>query len=271
MLKNVLSLLLSKFYSKAESELVGHQAMPSSSWTAISLSQTTSDSWGAIGSYTAPSDGYVQLQGDSTAEASQVVIRTENNGEVRGSYLSRSNSQVSGVNLVVAKGQTCLLLSSHSKNLKARFYPIIGGGYQALKELILQGGAICLSNLCNSLRRSSCRAKRSGSATSLKPSYQGARLFPTPQPQTRKLSLRRAMELYALTFTVQNGQSSIQQRILEESSCILRKIKPRGKRSIFQLQKARQQGLTSPWTNKIPLSSSFQPLVLNMVKGGASC
>lgn len=128
MLKNVLSLLLSKFYSKQESELVGHQAMPSSSWTAISLSQTTSDSWGAIGSYTAPKDGYVQLQGDSTAEASQVVIRTENNGEVRGSYLSRSNSQISGVNLVVAKGQTCLLLSSHSKNLKARFYPIIGGG-----------------------------------------------------------------------------------------------------------------------------------------------
>lgn len=31
MLKNVLSLLLSKFYSKQESELVGHQAMPSSS------------------------------------------------------------------------------------------------------------------------------------------------------------------------------------------------------------------------------------------------
>ena len=29
MLKNILSLLLSRFYSKQESELVGHQAMPS--------------------------------------------------------------------------------------------------------------------------------------------------------------------------------------------------------------------------------------------------
>ena len=28
MLKNILSLLLSKFYSKQESEAVGHQAMP---------------------------------------------------------------------------------------------------------------------------------------------------------------------------------------------------------------------------------------------------
>lgn len=33
MLKNVLSLLLSKFYSKKESELVGHQALPASSYT----------------------------------------------------------------------------------------------------------------------------------------------------------------------------------------------------------------------------------------------
>lgn len=33
MLKNILSLLLSKFYSKQESEAVGHQAMPSPSNT----------------------------------------------------------------------------------------------------------------------------------------------------------------------------------------------------------------------------------------------
>ena len=90
MLKNILSLLLSKFYSKQESELVGHQAMPSSTWTAISLSQTTSDSWTPIGSYTAPNDGYIQLQGEATADASQLAIRTENNGEVRGSFICRT-------------------------------------------------------------------------------------------------------------------------------------------------------------------------------------
>lgn len=135
MLKNILSLLLSKFYSKQESELVGHQAMPSSTWTAISLSQTTSDNWAPIGSYTAPSDGYIQLQGEATADASQLAIRTENNGEVRGSFICRTVYQVSGVNLVVAKGQTCLLLSSHSKNIKARFYQIIGGGIKLLRTL----------------------------------------------------------------------------------------------------------------------------------------
>ena len=40
MLKNLMRLLLSKFYSKKESETVGHQAMPSVS--VISLSPTTS-------------------------------------------------------------------------------------------------------------------------------------------------------------------------------------------------------------------------------------
>ena len=41
MLKNVLSLLLSKFYSKQESEAVGHQAMPSPSNTVITPSIKT--------------------------------------------------------------------------------------------------------------------------------------------------------------------------------------------------------------------------------------
>lgn len=135
MLKNVLSLLLSKFYSKQESALVAHQAMPSDTWTAISLNSTSIGSWGAVGQYTAPSDGYIQFQGESIADGSQIAARVENNGEVRGSYVCRSNAQVSGVNLALAKGQKCLLLSSHSKNLAARFYKLVGGGYQLLRNL----------------------------------------------------------------------------------------------------------------------------------------
>jgi hypothetical protein len=135
MLKSLLSLLLSKFYSKQESELVGHQAMPSDTWTAISLNSTSIGSWGAIGQYTAPSDGYIQFQGESVTDGSQIAARVENNGEVRGSYVCRSNAQISGVNLALAKGQKCLLLSSHSKNLAARFYRLIGGGYKLLRTL----------------------------------------------------------------------------------------------------------------------------------------
>ena len=53
MLKNLMRLLLSKFYSKKESEAVGHQAMPSVS--VITLSPTTSSVTGCCLLYTSPS------------------------------------------------------------------------------------------------------------------------------------------------------------------------------------------------------------------------
>lgn len=185
--------------------------MPSSTWTAISLSQTTSDNWTPIGSYTAPSDGYIQLQGEATADASQLAIRTENNGEVRGSFICRTVYQVSGVNLVVAKGQTCLLLSSHSKNIKARFYQIIGGGYQTLKKLILQGGGLCcLKHSYSSLRRSSCRVRDRGFNTQLvrpwmqrpsvlQPTVIGTRLHPAGTVMSHTLETPQALFWKSLT------------------------------------------------------------------------
>lgn len=60
MLKNVLSLLLSKFYSKKESELVGHQAMPSSQ--SISITPTVNsvgDEVATVATFNAQADGFV--------------------------------------------------------------------------------------------------------------------------------------------------------------------------------------------------------------------
>lgn len=55
MLKNVLSLLLSKFYSKQEAELVGHQAMPKLSQYIDLTSNATAN---VENTYVAPTDGY---------------------------------------------------------------------------------------------------------------------------------------------------------------------------------------------------------------------
>lgn len=55
MLKNVLSLLLSKFYSKQEAELVGHQAMPELSQYIDLTSIATAN---VENTYVAPTDGY---------------------------------------------------------------------------------------------------------------------------------------------------------------------------------------------------------------------
>lgn len=73
MLKNILSLLLSKFYSKKESALVAKQSYPSTSATTIQL--TPSD--GATNkelSYTPSSDGYVVLRDQGNPQASSYLI-----------------------------------------------------------------------------------------------------------------------------------------------------------------------------------------------------
>jgi hypothetical protein len=60
MLKNILSLLLSKFYSKQESELVGHQAMPGDNTVNLVSNGNVGPDWtGNAFSGVAASDGYL--------------------------------------------------------------------------------------------------------------------------------------------------------------------------------------------------------------------
>lgn len=127
MLKQLISLLLSKFFSKQETALVGHQAMPSTTWVAIALNSTTNNvSWTVIGSYVPPADGYIQLMATSLSDSSQLCIRTWSGDKIRGSYLSRNKGQIGGVNLPVIKGSTCQFMGSWCNEIEARFYPIVG-------------------------------------------------------------------------------------------------------------------------------------------------
>ena len=145
MLKNVLSLLLSRFYSKNESELVGHQAMPNFE-NAVALSLTT----GNDGTYVAPADGYINVE-------------VESSGYVNfwgGILDSASNGVWNKVAVPVSKGST---IGYHIEGqvVYAAFLILVGGGYQALKKLILQGGVLCrLKHLSSSLRRSSLSVRK---------------------------------------------------------------------------------------------------------------
>ena len=60
MLKNVLSLLLSKFYSKKESGEVAHQAMPMGDSITLNLTKDSD------ATYVAPTDGYFNVVVDSS-------------------------------------------------------------------------------------------------------------------------------------------------------------------------------------------------------------
>ena len=120
MLKNVLSLLLSKFYSKQESGEVAHQAMPSSSSITVSNGGTDSTQ-----SYVAPCDGY--LGAEITAEGGNSFI----NMWARTSTLSIGSPTSYGqtkASIPVSKGDVCYYYLSGGTNASVTFIKSIGGG-----------------------------------------------------------------------------------------------------------------------------------------------
>lgn len=159
MLKNILSLLLSKFYSKEESELVGHQAMPSTQNVALTPTTTSIDDWGAVYNGVAPTDGFACIRFTADTATCIASAQTQNVNVF-------TTPQVVGDILLcacpIAKGQVFTLCARQAKNIECWFTKTIGG-VQSLKNALLQGGGLCLNSLSSSLRRSSCRVRRNGS------------------------------------------------------------------------------------------------------------
>ena len=159
MLKNILSLLLSRFYSKQESELVGHQAMPSASNTVITPSiKTECTTWSDAHIGIAPADGYLYVTGRTTNTDGFLQISSDTT-EIAATTFGNTDKDIRLL-FPLAKGQAMKVTAKSLKSIYLRFSSSIGGGVLPLKNDLLQGDAICLSNLCNSLRRSSWLAKR---------------------------------------------------------------------------------------------------------------
>ena len=121
MLKNVLSLLLSKFYSKQESALVAEQALPNEG-DRITVSLVT----GQNGTYTAPSDGYLNI-----------CTKTGGNinawGEcVQASNFANNNGQAK-IFIPLRKGKT-VWYTVYGEVLAAQFFKLVGGGVKFLRN-----------------------------------------------------------------------------------------------------------------------------------------
>lgn len=161
MLKNILSLLLSRFYSKQESELVGHQAMPSASNTVITPSiKTECTTWSDAHIGIAPADGYLYVTGRTTNTDGFLQISSDTT-EIAATTFGNTDKDIRLL-FPLAKGQAMKVTAKSLKNIFLRFSSSIGGGYQVLKNALLQGGGQCLNSLSSSLRRSSWLARRSG-------------------------------------------------------------------------------------------------------------
>ena len=156
MLKNVLSLLLSRFYSKQENEAVAQQAMPSRSIVALVPTKTSIDLWGVVFEGTAPTNGYASI---SFTASSDFCIASAQSYEAQTFSSPKAAGDVLRAMCPVAKGRKFILCARNAKNITCEFIETIGGG----KNAFLQGGSLCLNSLSSSLRRSSCRVRRNGS------------------------------------------------------------------------------------------------------------
>lgn len=125
MLKNILSLLLSRFYSKQESEAVGHQALPASSYTTLFTNKTIT-SWGTVASGVAANDGYLKLQskGSGRTSASLSVMTPRLASVIQYPFETASISAW----VPIAKGETWEVQGSDSTSINLYLYKTIGGG-----------------------------------------------------------------------------------------------------------------------------------------------
>lgn len=151
MLKNVLSLLLSKFYSKKENETISHLATPNIANT-VNVMLTTTESSAIV----APFDGYLNIE--TTAEGNPTI----NIWEALWCNATPISPFQAKIFVPVTKGQRIQYRVTGTIS-QARFVRLVGGGYKAIKNALLQGGGLCLNSLSSSLRRSSCRVRRNGS------------------------------------------------------------------------------------------------------------
>lgn len=134
MLKRLLSLLLGKFYSKQESELVGHQAMPSPSNTLITPSiKTECTTWSDAHIGIAPADGYLYVTGRTTNTDGFLQISSDTT-EIAATTFGNTDKDIRLL-FPFAKGQMMKVTAKSLKNIFLRFSSSIGGGYRLLRTL----------------------------------------------------------------------------------------------------------------------------------------
>lgn len=265
MLKSLLSLLLSRFYSKQESELVGHQAMPSTDNVALTPTTTSIDVWGAVYNGVAPTDGFACIRFTADTVTCIASAQTQNVNVF-------TTPQVVGDILLcscpIAKGQVFTLCARQAKNIECWFTKTIGGGYQALKNALLQGGVLCrLKHLCNSLQRNSLLARRNGWLNSLVQNSRPLILAHRPQEIGWNLSHRKQD-----TFALRPTLSKFLFKYLGFGRAVS-PVKKATRVSIFTWKKGKPSRISYLLMLRAPslLSTERRASAHNLTVGGASC
>lgn len=128
MLKQLISLLLSKFFSKQETALVGHQAMPNDGGTNIYTTTTVVGfNWTTVASFTAPSDGYCYVMMRASARFGFVQISAGEGLNAVAATNTGNEGQWVHLTLAMRKGAQAKVQVSNADNIVVKFFSIIGG------------------------------------------------------------------------------------------------------------------------------------------------
>lgn len=135
MLKSLLSLLLSKFYSKKENEAVGHQAMPSGNKIDIAAHPAEIEVWTNFATYTTPTDGYVSIRAESYKSTAAIQISTGSEDKMPSIFTAANNAgEWLQTVIPVSKGVSVRLQGGGIKNVVSYFSKTMGGGIKLLRN-----------------------------------------------------------------------------------------------------------------------------------------
>lgn len=159
LLKSLIQRLLDSRTTPAQA---GHASKPSSAVPVDYNPSASVDNWGPVlSNSTAVSDGYIWAAGRTTSDKGFFQINTQAL-QITTTGTSNPGGEILNLFTPVSKGQLFSVYGRYLEQITVRLVKTIGGGYQALKKLILQGGGLCLKTWFSSLRRSSCRVRGRG-------------------------------------------------------------------------------------------------------------
>lgn len=216
--------------------------------------------------YTAPEDGFITVEGKSEANGGS-AIGISSNGE---SYFLRTFQSVKdwgqAVTAPVSKGETVSISLYNLTDIEVKFYKSFGGGYKALKKLILQGGGLCLKVWYSSLQRNSWLVKDRGFNTQLvRPRMQRPSAL---QPMANGINLHPAGTV--MSHTLETPQALFwKSPMVAQVSLILNRLQDG---ILFLCQKVKSLGISFQQIQQCRICTlSPCGMQTNSAVGGASC
>lgn len=267
MLKNLLALLLLKFYSKKESSLVAKQSYPSTASTTISLTPSDGVTNKEM-SYTPPSDGYIVLRDQGLPQSSSYLITGQYaEGVARGDKILFDFLMMTPV----LKGVPVTIRYCGQDSV-AQFIKNIGGGYY--RNIVLssgEGGKLCLKSLSPCSQTVSLRTNLSG--LGVKHTLQGGSIYQLTSRNTfpQRMGIWGSTSLSEIQATLLTFMPTGQTEVLFHEKLSESQFHQEASlfRALFRLRKATGWLLGAPSLN----SGSHQQwgANTNLRTGGALC